>query len=201
VAYELSSSGVSGLIEQNRVFMDNAILMEEDVSSSVADLLLKGCLHCMQQCDEVVIRLGADDYANSYEGSSSMGSHVRHILDRFQSLFVGLPDLSVDYDARKRDKAIESSTRSARFAIALVSWRIRELDLVKLSGQSISVKETVYYCAAPIEISSTLERELMGLITHSIHHLAIISMLAKQCGHSIDPSFGKAPSTLVYERS
>ncbi|MFT4887581.1 MAG: putative damage-inducible protein DinB [Pseudohongiellaceae bacterium] len=182
-------------------YMDSTILMERDVSSSAADLLLKGCLHCIEQCEEVVNSLGADDYANSYEGSSSMGSHVRHILDRFQSLFVGLPGLSVDYDARKRDKAIESSTGSARFAIALVSWRMRELDLVKLLGQSISVRETVYHRAAPIKISSTLERELMGLITHSIHHLAIISMLAKQCGHSMGPSFGKAPSTLVYERS
>jgi uncharacterized damage-inducible protein DinB len=189
------------LLGRTACYMDSTILMEQDVSSSVADLLLKGCLHCVQQCEDLVDSFGADEYANSYEGSSSMGSHVRHILDRFQSLFAGLPDLSVDYDARKRDKAIESSTDSARFAVALVSWRIRELDLVKLSGQSISVRETVYHRAAPIEISSTLERELMGLITHSIHHLAIISMLAKQCGHPMDPSFGKAPSTLAYGRS
>jgi len=181
--------------------MDSSILTELDVSSSVADQLLKGCLHCIQQCEDLVNSLGTDDYANSYEGSSSMGSHVRHILDRFQSLFVGLPDLSVDYHARKRDKAIESSADSARFAIALVFWRIRELDLVKLSGQSISVRETVYHRGGPIEISSTLERELMGLITHSIHYLAIISMLAKQCGHPMGSSFGKAPSTLVCERS
>jgi uncharacterized damage-inducible protein DinB len=181
--------------------MDSTILMEQNVSSSVADLLLNGCLHCIEQCEEVVNSLGADDYANSYEGSSSMGSHGRHILDRFQSLFVGLSDLSVNYDAIKRDKAIESSTGCARFAIALVSWRRRESGLVKLLGQSISVRETAYHRAAPIEISSTLERELMGLIKHSIHHLSIISMLAKQCGHSMGPSFGKAPSTLVYEGS
>lgn len=181
--------------------MDSTNLVKQDVSSSAGDLLLKGCLHCMQQCDDLVNSLSADDYANSYEGSSSIGSHVRHILDRFQSLFSGLPDVCVDYDVRKRDKAIESSTDSARFAIASVSRRIQELDLIELSGQSISVRETVYHRGDPIEISSTLQRELMGLVTHSIHHLAIISMLAKQCGHPLDQSFGKAPSTLVYERS
>lgn len=175
--------------------------MKQDVSSSAeVKLLIKGCLHCIQQCDDLVEDLSAANYARSLE-SASIGCHVRHVLDRFQSFFAGLPDLCVDYDARKRDKKIESSAESAGFAIALVSRRIQELDLHKLSGREITVRETVYHQGDPIEIASTVERELMGLITHSIHHLAIISMLAKQYGHPLDPGFGKAPSTIVYERS
>lgn len=181
--------------------MERTNLVKKDVSSLADGQLLKGCLHCMQQCEYLVSNLSADDYVNSHEGSSSIGSHIRHILDRFQSLFSGLPEFCVDYDARKRDKEIESSVDSARFAIASVSRRIQELDLIKLSGQPILVRETVYHRGNPIEISSTVERELMGLVTHSIHHLAIISMLAKLCGHPLDQGFGKAPSTLVFERS
>lgn len=182
--------------------MESSNLVKKDISSSVSDqLLLNGCLHCMQQCEDLVSSLAADQYAHSHEGSSSIGSHVRHILDRFQSLFAGLSDLRVDYDARKRDKAIESNTDSAHFAIASVLRRLRELDLGKLTKQTLLVRETVYHLGDPVEISSNVERELMGLVTHSIHHLAIISMLAKQCGHPMVESFGKAPSTIVYERS
>jgi uncharacterized damage-inducible protein DinB len=160
--------------------MDSTNLMKQDALSYGGDVLLKGCSHCLQQCEDLVSRLDANDYAQSWEGSSSIGSHIRHILDRFHSFFTGLPCRCVDYDVRNREKAIESSANSARSAIASVSRRIRELDSIKLSGQAILVRETVYHYDAPIEISSTVERELMGLVTHSTHHLAIISMWARQ---------------------
>ena len=52
-----------------------------------------------------------------------------------------------------------------------------------------------------VEINSTLERKLMGLVTQSIHHLAIIALLAKSFGHQMGGDFGKAPSAIVYEPS
>jgi hypothetical protein len=51
-----------------------------------------------------------------------------------------------------------------------------------------------------VSITSTVDRELMALITHSIHHLAIIALIVKSYGYEMDDDFGKAPSTIVYER-
>ena len=39
----------------------------------------------------------------------------------------------------------------------------------------------------------------MGLITHSIHHLAIIAMIARSASFSVPPNLGKAPSTIAAE--
>jgi len=41
----------------------------------------------------------------------------------------------------------------------------------------------------------------MGLVAHSIHHLAIIALLAKSFDHQMCSDFGKAPSAIVYEPS
>ena len=39
----------------------------------------------------------------------------------------------------------------------------------------------------------------MGLVTHSIHHLAIIALIVKSYGYEMDSDFGKAASTILYE--
>lgn len=130
-----------------------------------------------------------------------MGAHSRHILDRFHCFFAGLPKASIDYDARKRDKEVEQNLSEARFAIATVSRSIEQLGAQPTELELIAVKEAVVPSAPAVEISSTLERELMGLITHSIHHLAIIVMIAKSFGYQIDDDFGKAPSTIAFEQA
>ena len=87
------------------------------------------------------------------------------------------------------------------FALESVARRIEQLQSLPFCSELIGVKEFVLPSSPAVEINSTLERELMGLITHSIHHLAIIALLAKSFGHQMDSDFGKAPSTIVYERT
>ncbi len=87
------------------------------------------------------------------------------------------------------------------FALESVARRIEQLQSMPFCSELIGVKEFVLPSSPAVEINSTLERELMGLITHSIHHLAIIALLAKSFGHQMDSDFGKAPSTIVYERT
>lgn len=174
---------------------------KENLGSTAHQQLIKGCLRCLSQCDDLISCISAKEYAQSNGRSSSIGGHMRHILDRYQSLLAGLNDRHVDYDARKRDKEVESDTDSALFAIASISRRLGELELEESVGAPINVSETVHPLGAAVEITSTVERELMSLITHSIHHLAIINMLAQQLGRQLDNNFGKAPSTIVFERS
>ena len=70
-----------------------------------------------------------------------------------------------------------------------------------LRSELIDFKEFVLLFSPAVEINSTLERELMGLVAHSIHHLAIIALLAKSFDHQMCSDFGKAPSAIVYEPS
>lgn len=169
--------------------------------SADESLLLQGCIHCVNQSSQLLKVVAQDDYTIVSQGNSSIGAHVRHILDRFHCFFAGLQEGSVDYDDRKRDKSIENSVEAASFALATVARQVEKLDLAEFAEKSIRVRESVYHQGPSIAIASTVDRELMGLITHTIHHLAIIAITAKSFGYTMDSDFGKAASTIVYERS
>jgi hypothetical protein len=88
---------------------------------------------------------------------------------------------------------------AATFVLESVARRIEQLWQLPFCNELIGVKEFVLPSGPEVEITSTLERELMGLITRSIHHLAITALLVKSFGHQLGSDFGKAPSTIVYE--
>ncbi|PCJ23233.1 MAG: hypothetical protein COA96_12230 [SAR86 cluster bacterium] len=164
-------------------------------------LLIQGCLHCVSQCDELMAFISDELYTAESQGNSSIGAHTRHILDRFHCFFAGLQGAYIDYDDRKRDKTIENSIEAAAFALASVAARVEKLNLAEFADTAITVSESVYHKGPAMAIPSTVNRELMGLITHSIHHLAIIAIIARSFGCHMDEDFGKAPSTIVYEHS
>ena len=46
--------------------------------------------------------------------------------------------------------------------------------------------------------TTSVARELVFLASHTIHHMAIIGMLAEQAGVKVSADFGVHPSTLRY---
>ena len=171
-----------------------------DIALPDAEQLREGCHFCLDQCEQLLKVLSEEDYANSAE-MSSIGAHVRHILERFQCFLAGLNEGRIDYDARKRDHSLETNPEAAVFALTTVSRRIEELGLNEHAGQELNIRESVHPQLAPALASSSVEREMVSLISHSIHHLAIIAMLARPLGYQFDSDFGKAPSTIIYEQS
>ena len=169
--------------------------------SQLADQLIAGCRHCVKQCEQILELMDQDSYIANGVISSSIGAHMRHILDRFQCFFIGIRSGVIDYDERKRDMSIETSLEAASSELTSVSRRIDSMDLDKVLGKIIEVRELVHHESPFVEVPSTFDREIMGLISHSTHHLAIIALIAKSLGFEIDEEFGKAPSTLVSERS
>ncbi len=163
--------------------------------------LKSGCWQSLSQCEELLERLNESEYRACSKHSASIGGHVRHILDRFQSFFHGLPIEHIDYDARERDKSIEINLAGAKFALASVQRQLDALTHSEIESLTLTVSETVNNQGVVVQVPSTAQRELMGLVTHSIHHLAIIALIAKGLGHIVDQRFGKAPSTLVFESS
>ena len=179
--------------------MTKARSLAEDSDEASSQLIL-GCSHCIDQCQQLLELLSQEDYVASSKGNSSIGAHVRHVLDRFHCFFNGLTEEAINYDARKRDPEIENNLSAAEFSVTSVARRIQSLGETDFHDKVVSVQESVHHQGSSVAISSTVERELMGLITHSIHLLAIIALIAKSLGYSIDPDFGKAPSTIVYEQ-
>ena len=129
---------------------------------------------------------------------SSIGQHVRHILEFYSCLKEGYAVQKVNYDLRKRDLAIE---RDKMVALLLITDLIKWMDTVKpaaimLEGSYESDDTEIF------SILSHLERELVYNIEHSIHHMAIIKIAAVNLyNYQLPADFGVASSTLKHRSS
>lgn len=159
--------------------------------------LQQACDHGLLQCQQVLTELSPSDYADRGAETAAIGAHVRHILERYQSFLAGLPEGCVDYDARDREQSLEDSPRAA--TVALVSIR-RRMRALQVDSRALQVRESVLSGSSGGEARSTVERELLALVSHTTHHLAMIAMLARPLGYNFGDDFGKAASTINYEQ-
>jgi len=178
--------------------MTNLKPVDESSIATDSSQLIMGCRHCLDQCEELLSLISAEHYIEISVDGSSIGAHMRHILDRFQCFFLGLQDGCVDYDARKRDKSIESDLAVANSALSSI---VRRVEGLGLEDREVSVRAPVHAQGPSVTVPSTVDRELMGLVTHSVHHLAVLALVVRSFGYQLDRDFGKAPSTILYERA
>lgn len=164
---------------------------------------LAGNHEVLAQAASLLRRLDDQSYATGGAGPgiSPVGAHVRHVLDHYRSLLDGLPGGRIDYEARHRDSPLE---RERSLAQAEVDQLLEGLDRIgeELEEQEILVnlRSLADPDAGPDWSRSTVKRELQFLVSHTVHHFALIrAMLA---GLGIDPgeNFGVAPSTAVARR-
>ncbi len=136
------------------------------------------------------------DYAKplSVIENSTIGKHVRHILEFYECLFNALNKNEVCYDDRKRNLILEESIRFANECITGVIEKINLIDINK----RILLKSK--YGMDELFVESSLYREITYNIEHTVHHLAIIRIaVSNQLKYiSIDEGFGYADSTINY---
>ncbi len=129
--------------------------------------------------------------------ASSLGAHYRHHLEHAQLLLTGSPDGVIDYDARARDPRIE---QDRAFALAQTDALIEEF--AKLPEEALNRELTIVYrscteCDTRPGTRSTLGRELLFLVSHAVHHYALMRILVEVQGQQTDETFGVMPSTLA----
>ena len=129
------------------------------------------------------------------KGGASVGQHVRHTLEFFQCLFDA--KMAVNYDARNRDIMVESSPKHASLTIDRI---IEEVNNQTSDFPLQTVGEFPSVSAQPLSVNSSLSRELLYVLEHAIHHMALIRILIKdeQADFELEEAFGVAYSTLAY---
>jgi hypothetical protein len=172
------------LMSSPRIIRDNILFLRQGI-----DLL-------GQINDEMYVKALAP-YA-----ASGVGKHIRHNLDHYEMFLAGLPAGAIDYDGRQRDPQVETDRRYATQKMLSIISRLEALE-VKSLNRSITVKmnegeETDESSSCS---QSTVWRELQFLVSHTIHHYALIAMILKLQGFDCDKDFGVAPSTLKYQKS
>jgi uncharacterized damage-inducible protein DinB len=158
--------------------------------------VVAGCLEACRRCEAVVAAVLEQDP----DAFHAVGPHLRHCVDHFRLLLDGWRAGSVDYDARPRELVLEKEPRAIRDALEGIE---RSLDAIR--GQDLPRGLTVIQSAAPgrppASSPSRLERELVFLSGHTIHHIAIMVIAARAAGVEIPLHLAVAYSTQAHRES
>ena len=128
---------------------------------------------------------------------SSIGAHVRHIIEFYDCLIKGLQTGVVNYDNRKRNMLLETDRY---FALQTLVHVIHHISHMK-RDQALKINMDLSNTGMPIVIDTTYYRELAYNIEHAIHHMAIIR-IGVQTAYpmvSVERNFGVAYATIRYK--
>jgi uncharacterized damage-inducible protein DinB len=154
----------------------------------------------LDQLAALVARLSDAQYAHVERRltGASIGAHVRHILDHYRLFLAGLPAGAVDYDARERDTAVERERGAALAQAAALAAGLRAVSPAQFA-RLLHVHQQGAHEAGRFEhVESRVDRELLFLQSHTVHHHALIALLAKLQGVEPPQHFGVAPSTIAW---
>jgi uncharacterized damage-inducible protein DinB len=160
---------------------------------------LVGLLH---QLFDLIETLTDEEYTRKPVGvvESSIGGHVRHNLDHVEALLRGLRSGKVCYDHRDRGTDVECDRVAALGSILRLERELLTFPWDELS-HLVTLSALVSPDHPPVLTLTSPERELAFVISHTIHHNALIAVMVKLLGVGVPADFGYAPSTLAHKRS
>lgn len=153
----------------------------------------------LNELSEVVNHLSDERYSRKPVGvvESSVGAHVRHCLDHVRSLLNAVETGELNYDHRQRGTAVESSRKAA---IRLIDSLVTQLLTLPESSMDEPLRMKVMMCCdgEPLDVLTSLGREIAYVLAHTIHHNALIAAMVKTLDGWLPDRFGYAPSTVQY---
>jgi len=163
------------------------------------NLLIDENIEILKQGLELLYGLAHDAYPNVKHPFSKygIGSHFRHCFDFYHSFLSGVEDGRIDYDDRDRDERIERDRMTAISRLEAIIDRLEELSeldnqipvLVRLEDAGDERDPSAWSY-------SSVMRELQSLVSHTVHHYALIAVMLQLNGFQPPEEFGVAPSTL-----
>jgi uncharacterized damage-inducible protein DinB len=150
------------------------------------------------QLNDVISRLSNEAYSRPGQQllDSSIGKHVRHIIEMFICLEEGYSQGIINYEKRRRDNAIEINKELAMQHLSLIC-----ANLVKPDKSLLLETEVETDVARTATIETSYYRELAYNIEHCVHHMAMIRIGLHEIAR-IKPGddFGFAFSTIKHRR-
>jgi uncharacterized damage-inducible protein DinB len=171
--------------------------------------VLEAHVQLLDQVLDLIHRLH-DAAPAGYVFGHKTGPHLRHVLEHYIALFGALEEIEtggtgcVDYDARSRNRLIETNPDAARLSIQTVQQELKR-------GQTAFPRDLATPLATRLTsgpqggivltVPTSLGRELLFLESHTVHHMALLAEHVRGLGVALDPNFGKAPATIAFERA
>jgi len=169
----------------------------------------QGCSHIRQSMTEALLQglclldaLSDDAYTARVPEAfdASIGGHYRHCLEHFEPLFE-VETTRIDYDARPRDRRLETDRRHAIARTEALVARCEAMDGDRLACPVQTRCKTSYSGDTSAFVASTLGREGMYAVVHAIHHYAIIGVMCRLLDIPLPDGFGIAPSTAQHQKA
>jgi hypothetical protein len=134
---------------------------------------------------------------NKILGNATIGGHVRHVVEMYQCLLLGLNNGVINYDDRKRDKQIETDKE---FAVNLLNSLPQQLEVenVPLLIVQVSTKDGI---VSESHVQTSYNRELWYNLDHTVHHMALIRIgIETLTDATLSETFGFAQATINYKK-
>ena len=166
--------------------------------------VLQSNIHFLEQGIGLLTSITDELYKknNGAYHKSGIGVHFRHIIEHYFSLINSEYYGVINYDLRNRDLRLENDR------LFMIQSLQEVIEALKKLAESPKLLQN------PVEIvcneesdsenrlisSSSIVRELQFLISHTVHHYALIGLILKTMGFFPDEDFGVAPSTLKHKK-
>ena len=158
----------------------------------------------LQQAMDLLRSLSDELYVKAVPQAfnTGVGQHLRHCLDHYERFLAGLQSGKIDYDARDRDPRVETDRQYALSRIETIVAALRRIA-AEDGDRAVQVKQasSASQEAASTWSASSVPRELQFLVSHTVHHYALIAMILRLLGLEPHSDFGVAPSTLKYRQT
>ena len=129
---------------------------------------------------------------------SSVGQHLRHVIEFYVCLSRQMETGIVNYDDRERNHQLENDLGYTRRILNELSDEVAGWH----TDKPLQLR-AIYGDVAGTLVPTSLARELVYLIEHAVHHMAIVKMaVAHHLPHvTLPASFGVAHSTLQHREA
>jgi hypothetical protein len=129
---------------------------------------------------------------------TSIGPHLRHVIEHYEALLLRPAAIEVDYDQRPRDRTLERSPALARRRFAALRAALRAWAGADLENALLVFTLGGVHGQWPLACASTISRELVFLASHAVHHFALLRGQCERHGIAVAPHFGIAPATAAH---
>jgi hypothetical protein len=130
-----------------------------------------------------------------------IGGHFRHCIDFYNCFLSSAGSGRINYDLRARNQLVESDPELAALELQAIIDGLRRFSFADGHAELLVVLEgstRTHEC--PCWTRSSIARELQSLLSHTVHHYALIAIALRLQGIELATEFGVAPSTLEHWR-
>lgn len=158
------------------------------------DVIIESTIQTLKKAEVLLNSLGNSQLCDATVPPyySSIGSHIRHILDFYDCVLRGDGENTIDLTARSRNKTVEADCDCALSYLNSILQQLKNATFD--NGKSILVLDDLGM--GKTQIAYTFGALLAQANSHTIHHYAIINYILDRLGVTVnDSDFGYNPTT------